>query len=333
VGKNIVICCDGTGNDFDVQYRNTNVVRLYSLLETNSREQVAYYNPGVGTMAAPDARSAPKRWIQIIGGLAFGYGVTANVEDAYRFLMQTFRDGDRVFMFGFSRGAFTVRALAGMLHAVGLLRPDQENLIRYAFRVYSRRDGSVAAQFRKVFGRDCKTHFIGAWDTVASVGIIPGLRRKFPDTRLNPEVKTGRQALALDEKRSFFRPSLWCAPYPRQDIRQVWFAGVHSDIGGGYPERDLANAPLIWMIEEALDAGLKLRIPNARHYYKMLPLSKIHNSLLPWWWVCGWRTRTVDKDAPVHDTVDSRVKDKVGYRPKNLFSDGQVRSDLVFVAK
>src|ERR1041385_847873 len=127
--KNIVICWDGTGND--VGDHNSNVVKLYSTLIIDGRTQVGYYHPGVGTMGAPTATNRLSKAWSVIMGLAFGAGLLANVGDAYRYLMDTYEDGDRVFLFGFSRGAYTARALAGVLHMFGLLCPGNDGLIPY----------------------------------------------------------------------------------------------------------------------------------------------------------------------------------------------------------
>ena len=319
MGRNVVVLCDGTGNQYGLQYRNTNVVRLRTLIVEDPDRQVAYYNAGVGTMAPADRHSGAGRVSAIVAGLAFGYGFTENVEDAYRFLMQSWRGPeDDVYLFGFSRGAYTVRALAGMLHAVGLLPPGQENLIRYATRLYRSRDTSVAAQFFRTFSRNCRVRFVGVWDTVAALGVVPGFRREFPDTLLNPDIGIGRQALSIDEKRAAFLPSLWSARYPGQDIRQVWFAGVHSDVGGGYPERDLANAPLNWMIDDAVGAGLLLDVTDVRRYYPDEPLGLIHESLTTTWKLAGKAIRAIPDEALVHWTVRERIAADIGYAPANL---------------
>ena len=135
--KNIVICCDGTKNEFGQQ--NSNVVKLYKTLVC-SESQIAYYHPGVGTMGARNALSPIGQWWTRTIGLAFGYGLSDNVADAYQFLMKTFRPGDDVYVFGFSRGAYTARALCGLLHLVGLLTEGNEGLIPYAIRMAKRKE-------------------------------------------------------------------------------------------------------------------------------------------------------------------------------------------------
>src|SRR5215207_756215 len=141
VGKNIVICLDGTGNEVNAR-GVTNVFKIVELLDlSDPAKQVVYYDPGVGTFAAPTAWSGAARRLSRLGGLALGHGLRHNLGEAYTFLMNTWQPGDRVFVFGFSRGAYNARALCGMLYRVGLLRPGSENLVPYAVRVYARRTG------------------------------------------------------------------------------------------------------------------------------------------------------------------------------------------------
>lgn len=168
MAKNIVVCCDGTGNEF-VADNNSNVVKLYGTLIINA-DQRAYYHPGVGTMGAPTAHGfVEKQWSRLVG-LGFGGGLLDQVGWAYQFLMNAYENGARIYLFGFSRGAYTVRALAGMLHMYGLLCPGKEGLIPYITRMFAqhtRRHGGmkdtfeVAHEFKKTFSRDCLIHFVG----------------------------------------------------------------------------------------------------------------------------------------------------------------------------
>ena len=188
--KNIVICCDGTGAEYGSN--NSNVVKLYQRVVRDSG-QIAFYDPGVGTFSFL-GRSLGRR-VGVALGKAFGAGMQLNIEDAYRYLMDRYRTGDKVFLFGFSRGAFTVRALAGMLHKCGLLQRGSNNLVPYASRTYNRRSNeSIAAGFKATYSHECKPHFIGVWDTVGSMGWFWG--KKFFDTRLNEDVVYGYQAVA-----------------------------------------------------------------------------------------------------------------------------------------
>jgi len=309
-GKTIVICCDGTGNEYGAD--NTNVVKLFALIQKIPHRQIAYYDPGVGTMAAPEAITQIKKWFTRLWGLAFAWGLTRNIEDAYEYLMDKYEEGDRVFLFGFSRGAFTVRALAGMLHRVGLLQKGSNNLIPYATRIYRRGTSDVQAGFKTTFSRPCKPHFVGVWDTVESVGLF--LPRRFPDTKLNTDVQFGYHAISIDEKRSKFRPNLWDSPEDVQTIEQVWFGGWHSDVGGNPL---IADIPLRWMIDKARDQGLLIREDT---YERVLTnhLAEHHNALIPYWWILGWWARKIPRGAWIHESVFARRRDRPSYNPKNL---------------
>ena len=264
MAKNIVICCDGTGNEFGDH--NSNVVKLYSTLIIDHIQQVGYYHPGVGTMGSPTATNKLSKAWSVLKGLAFGAGLLANVGDAYRYLMNVYETGDRVFLFGFSRGAYTVRVLAGVLHMFGLLCPGNEGLIPYITRLFAKRTRDaggmthtfqVAQGFKDTFCRPCLLHFVGVWDTVSSVGWIFN-PVQVPYTGRNPDMLVGRHAVSIDERRCYFRNNLWGHPFPHQDIKQVWFSGVHSDVGGSYSEATsgLSKIALEWMLHEALPFGL-----------------------------------------------------------------------------
>ena len=353
--KNIVICCDGTGNEFGDC--NSNVVKLYSTLIIDGKQQVGYYHPGVGTMGAPTAHNKISKAWSIVMGLAFGAGLLANVGDAYRYLMNAFEDGDRVFIFGFSRGAYTSRALAGVLHMFGLLCPGNEGLIPYIIRLYAKRTRkaagmthtfNVAAGFKETFCRHCPVHFVGVWDTVSSVGWIWD-PLKLPYTGQNPDIVNGRHAVAIDERRCYFRNNLWGDPLPGQSIKQVWFAGVHSDIGGSYAEVDsgLSKITLQWMLCEAVAAGLSVDSQKAGRVLGRTPppppvppdpKAQTHNSLTWKWWIleffphsyydpvlkrAKWRIplgaeRRIPEGSVLHDTVHVKCRVDPSYKPQNL---------------
>jgi uncharacterized protein (DUF2235 family) len=366
--KNIVILCDGTGNEFGD--RNSNVVKLRQALKNDPPRQVIYYHPGVGTKGATNAlTTAGKVWTKI-RGLAFGYGLSENIADAYRFLMQTFEAGDQVYLFGFSRGAYTARALCGMLRMFGLLAPGNEGLIPYALRLFKRNDNSLLARltarpskfaiaeaFRKAFCSDCAPHFLGLWDTVSSVGWIldpiglkPG---SLPYTKDLKQVGKVRHAVSIDERRAFFRQNLVEQGADR-DVKEVWFAGVHSDIGGSYPEAEsgLSKISLCWMVREAEAAGLLVEssmmanVLGANGQYAMpLPGAMAHNSLTAAWWLGEFwpkarrrvsqtgdrqrgllglprmnlfRSRSIPEGACLHESVEIRRKVVPMYAPRNL---------------
>ena len=276
--KNVVVCCDGTANEF--ARNRTNVVKLFFALAADPTAQAAYYHPGLGTMAPPGALTPLAQRITRIAGLAFGYGLSADVRDAYVFIMNNFEEGDRLFLFGFSRGAYTVRAVTALLHAYGLIGRSNDAFVPYATRmmlaVEKLRDADgkdprideyfdLARAFKATFSsRSCRPHFVGLWDTVSSVGWVANPLR-LPFATNNPDIQIGRHAVAIDERRAFFRTNLWrpgevAATSGPKDLKQVWFPGVHCDIGGGYPEKEsgLAKIALKWMLDEAAAAGLRL---------------------------------------------------------------------------
>lgn len=306
--KNIVICCDGTANEFAAD--RTNVIKLFSTLAFD-QEQIGYYHPGLGTMEPPGALTNIARRTTRLLGKAFGYGLEADIRDAYGFILNNFDPGDRLFLFGFSRGAYTVRAVASLLKMYGLLPRGNDALIPYAIRLLtginkSPDGGDESARFRlaREF-KDCfahvpspsPIHFVGVWDTVSSVGWIANPLR-LPFTTDNNEITHGRHAVALDERRAFFRTNLWKrrADPPKGgpvDLKQVWFAGVHSDVGGGYPEAQsgLSKLALEWMIDEARVCGL--RFDSAKvdrilgrtqpEFARPDPNAKLHESLTGGW--------------------------------------------------
>ena len=307
--KNIVVCCDGTSNEFDGA--RTNVVKLYQMLVHDPKVQATYYHPGLGTMEAAGALTAFSRWWTKLAGFAFGYGLKNDIRDIYVFLMNHYEEGDRVFLFGFSRGAYTVRAVAALLHLYGLVRKGNEPLVPYAIRMMRRinsqnagRDPEndksgiaktliVAQQFKQTFAScECRPYFVGVWDTVNSVGWVENPLR-LPFTGHNPSIEIGRHALSLDERRAFFQPNLWRPKEKPQrtgprDLLQVWFPGSHGDVGGGYPEEEsgLAKVALEWMLREAQHKGLLTEPAREAHimgagprYAKPDPTATVHDEL------------------------------------------------------
>ncbi len=202
-----------------------------------------------------------KRWTKI-KGRAFGSGLSEAIAGIYTFLMDTYKKGDRIYLYGFSRGVCTVRALSGMLHMFGLLRSRHYNQIDYVIEMLRSKQNAesfqVAEQFKATFSQAVPIHFMGVWDTVSSVQLSPWEALSVPYTAQTPNLITGRHALAIDEQRCFFRQNLWGAPLPGQDLKQVWFAGVHSDVGAGYPaaESGLSKRSLEWMLQESVASGL-----------------------------------------------------------------------------
>ena len=230
--KNIVLCCDGTSNEFSTH--RTNVVKLCYTLTQSEGAQEVYYHPGLGTMEPPGALTSWAIWFTKLLGLALGYGLDRDVCSAYAYLMGRYQPGDRVYIFGFSRGAYTARALTALLRMYGLLHKGNEPLVPYVFRMMyavnnlpehsgtkqvstEKRAAAedvwhLANLFKKTFSVPCKPYFVGLWDTVSSVGWISRPYHA-PYTSNNPDIEVARHALAIDEHRGFFLPSPW---FPKQ---------------------------------------------------------------------------------------------------------------------
>lgn len=311
--KNIIICCDGTGNEYGTN--NTNVVETYVLAKKNNKQTV-YYDPGVGTGGWEYDEST--RGLSAKSDSATGNGLQKNVIDAYQFLMECYEDGDKLYLFGFSRGAFTARSLAGMLNKCGLLRSDNDNLVEYASKIYNTKNNdNVADGFKSTFCRVCPVHFVGVWDTVRS--LVMNANKKFHNAKLNPEVKFGYHAMSIDERRKDFPVCLWdeSNAVPGQTIEQVWFAGVHADVGGWYDERGLANVSLHWMINKAKSCGMLIDVAALKKY-KADPYDKQHEEYKGFWKFRGSRTRKIADKSFIHQSVKLRIDKKMGYNPKNL---------------
>lgn len=318
--KNIVVLLDGTSNE--ISANRTNILRLYGTLEKSDR-QLVYYDPGVGTFGDENAWLRAWRKGLEIWGMVTGWGLDQNVKEAYRFLVGNYDKGseplgrDRIYIFGFSRGAYSARVLAGFVHAVGLIEPRNLNLLDYAFRAYKtisdRKENSFGEirLYERMLNPDRPPiRLLGLFDTVASViehGRYGPRLRSHAFTQSNTSVETVRHAVAIDERRTMFRPQLWPEdqdywgnPFNKsaakpQDVREVWFSGVHGDIGGGYPEQQsgLAKLPLKWMIEQTKPTGLHFntRVVNEivlatnpqKHYVAPNANAKAHNSMT-WTW-------------------------------------------------
>jgi uncharacterized protein (DUF2235 family) len=279
MARNIVIFSDGTGQDGGSE-RNTNVYRLFNMTEQRTDAQICYYDPGVGSTG----------WLSRVPGLASGRGFGRNVRDCYTFIFENFKAGDRLFLIGFSRGAATMRSLASFIHLFGIMPRSRRRMVEQAWRIYTIRDRERRrAAARAFLGYHhtmwTKVHFLGCYDTVAALGLpynwasrvldrVPGMKHRFHDFRLSPAVVHAYQALALDDRRTTFHPILWDAieeetldpsgtnrgvePLACEIMRQVWFAGAHSDVGGGYPEKGLSDIPLVWLTRAAVEHGLRI---------------------------------------------------------------------------
>jgi uncharacterized protein (DUF2235 family) len=333
MGKRLVLCCDGTWNKAD-QVSNghpcpTNVVKLAYRVAKRAENvpQIVFYDQGVGTGNMLD------RW----SGGALGEGLDDNIFDAYRFLIANYEVGDEIFLFGFSRGAFTVRSIAGMIRKCGIVRRTSIDQYPAAMRMYRdaniHPDAAPAKAFKKshscVPDDDVPIRFIGVWDTVGALGIplrgMRGLTRRkhvFHDTELSKTVQTARHALAIDERRAPFEPTLWKEkPKPNQTVEQVWFPGVHSDVGGGYPENALSDIALDWMLAEAKAAGLALDSEVlAVRPLSPDPAGKLHDSKKGLYNLTPGSDRPIDVGGTqsIHPSALARWDTDRSYRPANL---------------
>ena len=278
-GKNIVVCSDGTG--LSHVGATSNVLRLCELAVNDGGRQVACYDAGVGT--GPSAGgTVVGRGVRRAAELWLGLGVMDNVAELYVFLMRHYEPGDSIFLFGFSRGAFTVRALAGLIHVCGLLPRNDQHLLSEAVGLYRTSEARIASTrrskglqprvvstpgadhatfdeearlFKSRASRSCHVQFMGLWDTVKAYGWF--WPQSFPVLRHNPSVRIVRHAVSLHERRSAFQVTGWGDRKP--DVKEVWFRGDHSDVGGGYVARSaLSDATLGGMLGEATAAGLRI---------------------------------------------------------------------------
>lgn len=265
MGRNIILLSDGTGNGA-AKRNKTNVWRLYDALDLHREDQIAFYDDGVGSQ-----EFLP---FKLIGG-ALGWGLKKNVRELYKFLCHNYNPGDRIYLFGFSRGAFTVRMLAGMITYCGVYTAYEDELdldkgARHNYNAFRShfKTGFLTRLIRKKFGKTVPRptedkpdiEFIGVWDTVDAYGLpvdeLAYLWDKlvypiyFPEFQLSEKVKKGCHALSIDDERKTFHPVLWDETKETipDRIEQVWFPGVHSDVGGGYPEYTLALVTLDWML-------------------------------------------------------------------------------------
>jgi uncharacterized protein (DUF2235 family) len=273
--KRIIICCDGTWNkpgSMDLgKLVKTNVQKIYEATAnkgTDGIQQVKYYGQGVGTgYSILD---------KFFGG-ATGKGIDRNIKDAYKFIMWNYEPGDELYFFGFSRGAYTARSLVGLIRNCGVMKADYLNLVDEAYALYRDRnaithpDSDLMMAFKTRYSQITRIKFVGVWDTVGALGIpiqfftFFNKEYQFHDVKLSSDVDYAYHAVALDEKRRLFQPTLWemsrSAMNDRieQHFEQVWFPGVHSNVGGGYADTGLSDVALEWMIQKAQDAGLGFR--------------------------------------------------------------------------
>ncbi|GAA0785780.1 DUF2235 domain-containing protein [Roseibium denhamense] len=300
---NLIVCCDGTWATYDKTEGGiptpTNVAKIHGAVadaDGNGIEQQAYYHPGVGTDGG--------WWNKIVGG-GMGAGLDDNIKSAYRWLGSRYRDGDQIFLFGFSRGAYTVRSLAGMISACGLLDLTAANLsddtlwerVEKVFENYRKKpEERKRLKSLRYHNTDSgksgagktQVHFLGVWDTVGALGIPDEAellnlfddpsKHSFHDTELGPIIRYARHAVAMDETRQTFAPTLWTKTSNTTDEKQIWFPGNHSDVGGGHLQTGLSDGALGWMMAEAAACGLAFR-SGAAEQVKPDPRGVLHNSV------------------------------------------------------
>jgi uncharacterized protein (DUF2235 family) len=338
MNKRIVICADGTWNrpekDLEKDHA-TNVLKLARAIKPIADDgvpQQVFYDWGIGSY-----------YDSIIGG-ATGRGLHKNIMDAYRYIVQNYSPGDQIYLFGFSRGAYTVRCLCGLINNCGIVTRPDAKLIQQAFDHYKMKtkpfapDGERSLQFRQQHSHPSRdVAFVGVWDTLGAMGIplsFLGLfedKDEFYDTKLGRNVKVARHALALDEHRSDFEPTLW-QPRSGIDIKQVWFAGAHSNIGGSVaPNSDgstLSDIGLQWMISQAMAFDLTVELhladtllPNPmaniedsyRSFYRIK--KHFYRELAP---VLEPALKSELSPIQIHQSVKTRWLNDDRYRPQNL---------------
>lgn len=326
MSKRIVFCSDGT---WDSPVTHTNVYKFFKLLAVGA-DQMPFYDDGVGANSDPITK--------FLAG-AFGIGLFQKIKEAYTKISQVYEAGDQLFLVGFSRGAYTARSLAGMITACGLPTKNfTDSLVNTAFQAY--RDKDDRARLLATLGNyemgAAKITMVGVWETVGALGIpsvlggVDPLKYGFLDTSLHSNVLNAYHAISIDEKRSEFPPTLWTSqPASGQTIEQVWFSGVHSDVGGGEPSdgagtTSLSDIALAWMINRGAQLGLQFAPETQASYPFPLDakyaLDKIHTSWTPLW---GFpKHRSIDKGALLANSVAILSQEQNSWRPPNLqFAD------------
>ena len=298
--RNLIIGCDGTWNDTD-ETALTNVPRL--LQACSSKKQRIHYEEGVGTA-----------YLETLIGGVYGKGLERQILGAYRFLRKRFADKDwekdanKVFIFGFSRGAYAARRLAGLIAQCGI--PSKSRDVDIAWQLYLRRDARSIRELKRA-GRlfDISVEMVGVWDSVKTT-----TDEDFNDNKLPDCVLKGYHAIAIDEKRKFFPVLKWHA---ESRVTQAWFPGVHSDVGGGYEDSGLADITLKWMIDRAYEHGVKFKA-KAVGKLNHDPCAKMHESHTGIWKKFGVKVRAINKTAQVQSVTQERVQKLADYDPGNL---------------
>jgi hypothetical protein len=309
--RNIIVC-------FDHQQLPTfqflgNAFKLARMAESVSNRQIVYYDPGVEMLGG--AGRGLRQVLQMNMRILLGRGFLNHVEHAYSFLMDNYRPGDRLFLIGSSAGGLIANALANVLETFGLLNKASAVVIPYVVRGQNNVSEREARDFREALSFDCYPHFLGMWDCVQIFGVF---QQKAKSQSLSAHTPFGYHALSIDEQRKWFRPFLWAEPgTDGQTIEQVWFAGVHADVCGGYLESGLSDISLRWMVEKAAGCGM-LFIAEEYERLSLNPVEVMHNSRLGTFRFLGKRIRQIPAGSRIHPSVLTRLQANVGYAPKNL---------------
>lgn len=323
MARNLILLFDGTWNN---EKSRTSVVRMREAIAStgeNDPGQPMMYDTGVGT-----------HWYDRFSGAAFGRGLSENIRQGHRWLARNHREGDEIYVFGFSRGAYTARSLVGLIRKCGILRSDGESLVEEAYDLYRDKDVAPdderAAAFRAGHSHVVRVKFIGVWDTVGALGVpvshVPFSSDyyRWHDTDLSKIVDYAYHAIAVDENRKDYDVAVWTKVKPEnKEVEQRWFVGAHANVGGGYPGDPLLNLPLRWMQDKAGAAGLKLRAKAKTG--PLDHLAGINDSFRDFMHGAYrlvknryWRTFGRGVSESVDESVWRRWKEKAEYRPETL---------------
>lgn len=326
--KNIVIFSDGTGQEGG-KGANTNIYKLFNMIEDRTSQQISFYDRGLGT-----------GWRKMSGNIG-GAGISKNIKECYAFIFENYEAGDQIYLLGFSRGAATVRSLSCFIHYFGIMPKSRPDLIDNAYKIYRIEDESERKRRAKEFVSSHHTmwtriRFLCCFDTVAALGLpikpidvlinkLPGFKHAFHNFKLSETVENAYHALAIDDERETFHPILWDPEIlSYQTVRQVWFCGMHTDVGGGYNEQELSDIPLVWMKDMAVKHGLNI-YPGNSVSIKGNVNGYMHNSRGKGWTKHYrqkkrfWDSRRTDRPV-VHNSVLQRKKnvnneDDPAYKP------------------
>lgn len=332
--KRLIVCADGTWNFRDQEDDGTHlrhvtnvtkVARAVLARANDGTDQVVIYHDGVGA----------QKGLEHLTGGATGEGIEGIIRDLYRSIAYNYVDGDELYLFGFSRGAYTVRTLAGFMYHLGLLQKSDDFFVPDLFAEYELRKDMAAIRadpkFRNMRDpRPCPvTKFIGVWDTVGALGlpgavgaVLNGTRFAYHDIDLNSKIENAFHALAIDEERVPFEPSIWQrAKDWTGHLEQTWFCGVHCNVGGGYSPDGLANEALHWMVEKAENCGLEFD-KNYLDYFRPCFNSNSNDSMTTMYRLLGRYIRPLGKYRDSGEQIHRSVMDRInmaslGYAPSN----------------